>query len=116
MAQVEPYKIEIEQLGARLVYIAAEKIGGIWNPVKYLQEHPISFPFLLDEDRCVTRAYGLYHPFSHDAFRIAHPATLIVDQAGIVRYIYRGEDQTDRAPMDGVLESLRTLRGISVRK
>lgn len=113
MAQLEPYKAEIEQLGAQLVYIAAEKRGGVWNPAKYLQEHPISFPFLLDEDRSVTRQYGLFHAFSHDAFRIAHPATLIVDEGGIIRYIYRGEDQTDRAPMEGVLGTLRTLRGLS---
>jgi peroxiredoxin len=109
MAQLEPLKEQIGQLGASLVYIAAEKSEGVWKPAKYLSEHPSSFPFLLDEDRSVTKAYGLYHAFGHDAFRIAHPATLIVDRSGI-RYIYRGENQTDRAPVEEILSVLRKIQ------
>jgi peroxiredoxin len=109
MARFEPQKIEIEKLGGGLVYIAAEKRRGFWRPEKYLQEHPISFPFLLDEDRSVTKSYGLYHGFGHDAFRIAYPATLVVDREGIIRYLYRGENQLDGAPVQEVLEAARKL-------
>jgi len=110
MAQLEPHKEDIEKLGASLVYIAAEKGEGVWKPAKYLSEHPVSFPFLLDEDRAVTKAYGLYHAFGHDAFRIARPATLIVDQSGTVQYIYRGENQTDYPPVNEVLDALRKIQ------
>ena len=110
MAQFERYKKEIGQLGASLAYVAAETRGGVWKPARYLTQHPVSFPFLLDEDRAVTKAYGLYHPLAHDAFRIAHPATLIVDRSGTVRYIYRGDNQTDRAPIEEVLDALRKIR------
>jgi peroxiredoxin len=58
----------------------------------------------------VTKAYGLYHAFGYDAFRIAHPATLIVDRSGTVRYIYRGDNQTDLAPIEQVLDALRKVR------
>jgi peroxiredoxin len=109
MAQLEPQKSEMEKRGASLVYIAAEKREGMWKPAKYLSAHPISFPFLLDEDRAITRAYGLYHALATDAFRIAHPATLIVDRGGGVRYIYRGENQTDRAPLEEVLPALEKV-------
>jgi peroxiredoxin len=107
MAQLESYKEEINRLGTRLVYIAAERRDGLWKPAQYLDEHPTAFPFLLDEDRAVTKAYGLYHAFGHDAFCIAHPATLIVDDTGVVRYIYRGDNQTDRAPVDQVFAALK---------
>jgi peroxiredoxin len=110
MAQLEPLKEQIEQLGAKLVYIAAERGEGVWKPAKYLSEHPVSFPFLLDEDRAVTKAYGLYHAFGPDAFRIAHPATLIVDQSGTVQYIYRGENQTDYPPVEEALDALRKIQ------
>ncbi len=110
MAQFEPHKAEIGKLGASLTYVAAEKRGGVWKPAKYLSENPVSFPFLLDEDRSATRAYGLYHAFGHDAFRVAHPATLIIDRSGTVRYIYRGDNQTDRAPIDEILNALRKIR------
>lgn len=92
-----------------LVYVAAQKRHGIWKPEEYLREHPTAFPFLLDEDRAVTKAYGLYHALGHDAIRIAHPATLVLDRSGVVRYIYRGENQVDRAPVEEVLAALRAL-------
>lgn len=109
MAQFESVKNEIEQAGAQVAYIAAEKREGMFKPAQYLQEHPVSFPFLLDEDRSVTKAYGLYHRFGHDAINIAHPATLVIDKSGTVRFIYRGKDQTDRIPVAAVLEVVKKL-------
>lgn len=109
MAQLEPYGEELKRLGVGLAYIAAEKRHGIWKPEKYLREHPTAYPFLLDEDRAVTKAYGLYHALGHDAIRIAHPATLVVDWSGVLRYIYRGENQLDRAPVEEVLAAVKQL-------
>jgi peroxiredoxin len=111
MAQLEPMRTELEQAGAQLVYIAAEKARGVCNPVKFLQSHPVSFPFLLDEDRTVTKAYGLYHRLGMDAIHIAHPATLVIDGDRKVRYIYRGDNQTDRAPMNQVMEAVQKVSG-----
>lgn len=110
MAQLESQKQEIEAAGTQLVYIAAEKRDGVWKPGKSLEKHPISFPFLLDEDRTVTKAYGLHHRIGHDALNIAHPATLIIDRGCTVRYIYRGDDQHDRAPVEDVLKAASGLR------
>jgi peroxiredoxin len=109
MAQLEPMKVEIKQAGAQLVYIAAEKANGVWKPVKFLQSHPVSYPFLLDEDRSVTKAYGLYHRLGMDAIHIAHPATLVVHRNRSVGYIYRGDNQTGRAPLPPVMAAVRKL-------
>jgi len=110
MTQFESRRPEIEAAGAQLAFIAAEKRDGVWRPGKFLEKHPISSVFLLDEDRAVTKAYGLHHAFGTDALNIAHPATLIIsrddDRGGIVRYIYRGDNQLDRAPLDEVLGAL----------
>jgi len=109
MAQFEPMKAELEQAGVQAVFIAAEKRDGMFKPVKFLEKHPVSFPFLLDEDRTVTKAYGLYHRLGKDAINIAHPATLVIDRTGMVRFIYRGDSQTDRAPMEQVMEAVKKL-------
>ncbi|MBZ5598595.1 MAG: peroxiredoxin family protein [Acidobacteriia bacterium] len=109
MAQVEPMVGEIEDAKAQLVYIAAEKREGVFKPGRFLEKHPVSFPFLLDEDRSVTKAYGLYHRLGMDAINIAHPATLVIDRAGIVQYTYRGDSQSDRAPMTQVMTALKRL-------
>lgn len=109
MTELETMKGEIEQAGAQLVYIAAEKSDGVWKPAKFLQSHPVSFPFLLDEDRSVTKAYGLHHRLGVDAIDIAHPASLVIDRDRKIEYIYRGSSQTDRAPFNQVLEAARRV-------
>jgi len=110
MAQFESHRQEIGKAGVQLAFVAAERRDGLWKPQKFLEKHPVSFAFLLDEDRAVTKAYGLYHAIGFDAFDIAHPATLLIDHAGKVRYIYRGSSQLDRAPIDEVLEAAAKLR------
>ena len=107
MAQVESIKGEIGTLGAELAFIAAEKGDGVFKPGKFLEKNPVSFPFLLDEDRTATKAYGLYHRFGMDALKIAHPATLVIDRDRTIRFIYRGDNQHDRAPFGDVLNAVK---------
>lgn len=109
MAQFESQKQKIAKAGAQLVYVAAERRDGVWRPGKFLEKRPISFPFLLDEDSAVTKEYGLYHAIGIDAFDIAHPATLVIDHSGTVRWIYRGDNQHDRAPLEKVLTAVREI-------
>jgi peroxiredoxin len=109
MTQFESRRLEIEAAGAHLAFIAAEKRDGVWRPGKFLEKHPIASVFLLDQDRAVTNAYGLHHALGTDALNIAHPATLVVDRGGSLRYIYRGDNQLDRAPLDEVLGALLGL-------
>ncbi len=93
-----------------MAFLAAEKRDGVWKPGKFLEKHPISFAFLLDEDRAVTKLYGLHHAFGADAVNIAHPATLVIDRGRVVRYLYRGDNQNDRAPLDEVLQEAIKFR------
>lgn len=109
MAQVEPLKDEIEKYGT-LLYVAAEKRSGVFHPEKFFSAHQVSFPFLLDEDRAVTRAYGVYHRIGLDAFNIARPATFVVDIYAMTRFAYVGIDQRDRAPIEAVLHTLRGFK------
>jgi peroxiredoxin len=113
MTQFESRRREIEAAEAHLAFIAAERRDGVWKPGRFLEKHPIASVFLLDEDRTVTKAYGLHHALATDAINIAHPATLVIsrddDHGGIVRYIYRGDNQLDRAPLDEVLGALKEI-------
>ena len=102
---------ELWQLGANLACIAAEKRDGIWKPEEYLRSHRINVPFLLDEDRQVIKAYGLYHRVGIDAWNIAHPATIVIDPSGRVRYIYKGDSQGDGAPAEEILKAVKKITG-----
>jgi peroxiredoxin len=107
MAQFEPLKQEIEKNG-NLVFIAAQRRGGlVADPEKHFKDHPVAFPYLLDEDRSVTKAYGVYKRLGIDSVNIAKPATFIIGRDGKVRFIYVGRDQLDRAPIDKVMEAFR---------
>src|SRR5580700_7464221 len=110
MTQFESRLPEIEAAGAHLAFIAAEKRDGVWRPGKFLEKHPIASVFLLDEDRVVTKAYGLHHALGADAINIARPATLVIDKSGTIRYIYRGDNQLDRVPLNEVLKGLQEKR------
>lgn len=111
MAQFEPCKEELERLGASLLFIAAEKRAGMFKPERFFSKHPISFPFLLDEDRAVTKAYGVHNRLSLEAIDIAKPATFVVDRGGVVRFIYAGKHQLDRSPVEQVMEAVRRSAG-----
>jgi len=110
MAQFEPLAPELKRQDIALAYIAAEKREGMFKPVEFLQKNPVSFPFLLDEDRSVTKAYGVYHRLSHDAFNIARPATFVISPHAIIRWIRVGESQTDRAPIESIQQQLASIR------
>lgn len=110
MAQFESRKQDIEAAGAQVAFVAAEKHDGVWRPGTFLKKHPIPFPFLLDEDRAVTKEYGIHNAIAKDALNIAHPATFVIDRGGIVRYIYRGDNQSDRASLDEILRAVEQVR------
>ncbi|MGA7558357.1 MAG: redoxin family protein [Terriglobales bacterium] len=109
MTQFESRLAEIEAARAQLAFIAAEKRNGVWKPGKFLRKHPIAGLFLLDEDRSVTKEYGLHHALGADAINIARPATLVIDRDRRVRYLYRGDNQLDRAPLDEVIGALQEI-------
>jgi peroxiredoxin len=109
MAQLEPLKEKIKSLGASLVFIAAERRGGLMSPESFVAKNPIAFPYLLDENRAVTKAYGVYHRIGLDAFDIARPATFVIDPSGIIRFLHVGSSQTDRAPIESLLTALQAL-------
>ncbi len=89
------------------MFIAAEKRSGMFSPQEFLEEHPTPFPFLLDEDRAVTKSYGVYQRLGVDAINIARPATFVVGRDGVIRYLYVGATQLDRAPIEQVLDALK---------
>jgi len=110
MAQFGPEADKFKQAGVTVAFIAAEKREGMFKPEEFLKKTPAPFPFLLDEDRKVTREYGVYHRLGLDAINIARPATFVIDAKGMLRWMYIGASQADRAPMERVFEEATKAR------
>lgn len=106
MAQFEPHASTVNSKGS-LVYVAAQRRGGvIANPEAHFEHARISFPFLLDEDRSVTKAYGVYVRLNLESVNIARPATFVIARDGTIAWMYVGGNQTDRRPVEEVLRWL----------
>jgi peroxiredoxin len=47
---------------------------------RYLEQHPLPFPLLVDGSREVVKAYGVWHRVGLDAWNIARPALFLIAQ------------------------------------
>ena len=111
MAQLAPKRSEVEAKGS-LVFIAPQRRGGlVGDPEKFFagRKSLHDFPFLLDEDRSVTKAYGVYHRLGMDAYDIARPATFVIDRSGILQYVFVSEAQHEGAPLEEMFRVFNQL-------
>ena len=112
LQQFAAYHADITAAGS-LVFIAAQKRTSAihmpnGDPIAYLGRHPSPFPFLLDQDRQVSRAYGVYVRLNHESVNIARPASFVVAPDQSLHYVYTGRNQFDRAPLEEVLAAFRS--------
>jgi peroxiredoxin len=67
----------------------------------------LAFPFLLDPDAGTIKRYGVHN--EADERMIPHPTALIIDKAGIVRFVRVDENYRERPAVEELLEALAGL-------
>lgn len=67
---------------------------------KWMEENPMPFPFLIDENREVIKAFDVYHLIGKDALNIAHPSMFLVSEDQRIAFAYVGKNQADRPSDD----------------
>ena len=102
LAQLESAEEAFRKRGATLWVIAAQKNKALGDP-RALLTKPRWFPILLDTDRRVTKAYGVYHALGVDAFRIARPAAFLVAPTGRIAFAFVSSNQFERVDLDDLL-------------
>ncbi len=83
---------------------------GADETASWLRENDWTFPLLVDGGT-VIRAYGVRNP-DHDGTErqdLAHPATIIVDRDGIVRFVNIWVNYRERTSPDRILEEVARL-------
>ena len=84
------------------------------EPVRrYIEETGLPFNILVDEDRAVTKQYGVWHRIGIDAWNISRPALFAIDRAGIIRAIWVAERQDEFPSGDQVDEA---IAGMGMKK
>lgn len=96
-----------QQAGTQLIGIFCQKADSV---KQWAQDHKIPLTLLIDEDREIAKAYGVYVRLSYDAFNIARPANFLIDQTGTIKYVYVSSHQWDRCATDRLLTESQRLQ------
>ncbi len=93
-----PYE-HFKAIGVQVLGIAHQRRD---IAISYFRREPISYPYLIDSDMKVITEYGLHRDFVIGAFVLSrngpqttHAACLLIDQSGIIRWIYVGDSKRD---------------------
>jgi glutaredoxin-dependent peroxiredoxin len=76
---------------------------------RYVEDVGLPFFVLVDEDRAVTKQYGVWHRLGLDAWNIARPAVFVIDRDGTIRAVFVGESQAEFPSTDEIETCLKDL-------
>jgi peroxiredoxin len=89
MAQLRLHEPEWSAAGWSLFGITAQRADAV---SAFAAEQAIPFPLLLDDNRAVSKLYGVYTLFRADdgapTINSPHNATFLIDGAGHIRFVY----------------------------
>ena len=96
---------EIRAHGAQLLAISVDTLA---DASRMAGHAGATFPVLADEDRVVTKTYGLFDLLSDG---VGAPATLILDRDGNLAASHVGTSIDDRVPAATIIEFLEGKSG-----
>ena len=80
------------------------------EPVRrYIEDRGLPFNILIDEDRSVAKAYGVWHAFGLTRWNIARPALFVIDREGRIRYSFVSDRQNEFPSHEEILGELGKL-------
>lgn len=90
-------------LDTQILVIAPDQTPGL---AKLSADLALAFPVLFDAEQKTIEAYGVRNP---DSPSLPHPAVVLVDKKGIVRFVRVDEDYRHRPPPDDLLTAIKAL-------
>jgi|SRR5437867_6944311 len=106
MTQFESAYHEFKTRNAGVVFIAGQKIDGLFRGKEHIHKHKYPFPVLFDEKRNVTRAYGVYQALGVDTFNLARRALFVVGGDGRICWIGVSPHQREAPPLRDILAAI----------
>lgn len=77
------------------------------EPVRrYVEETGLPFNILIDGNREVSKAYGVWHRIGLDAWNIARPALFVIGRDRSIRYSFVASSQAEFPPQEAILAAL----------
>ncbi|MBI3669250.1 MAG: redoxin domain-containing protein [Acidobacteria bacterium] len=106
MRSIQEYLPKFSERNVRLVAISVDPVE---VTAHHCEKQGYTFIFLSDPKAEVIRRYDLLHPGGHGAEDIARPAEVLVDPAGVVRWVNLTESFRVRPKGEEVLKVLDDL-------
>lgn len=107
IAQLREREDSFREVGAEVILAFCQSRSAVRS---WLAGRDLPFAVLVDQDRSIAKAWGVYVPLNFESIRIARPASFVVDAGGTVRFSHVGRHQLDRAPIGDLLEALQQAR------
>jgi peroxiredoxin Q/BCP len=99
---------EFEKRRIGIVFIAAQKIDGFFKGKEHVDKNAYPFPLLFDEDRRVSRDYGVRDLVSYDTINLARRSIFLVDGEGSVRWIAVSPHQWEAPGIQDILKTIES--------
>jgi peroxiredoxin len=105
---------EEQRRNTEILAVAPQGKEGLLQMIDRVAEEdgvPPDFPFLADADLRVIKRYGLYNPdgAGNGRYEVPHPATFVIDKAGIVRWRSVDVEYSVRPSSADLLAALESL-------
>jgi peroxiredoxin Q/BCP len=84
--ELKAYQADIAKFEAAGAQVLGISVDSREKNKAFAESLGVKFPILSDEDKRVSRAYGVLIPL----LRLAHRVTLVIDKQGIIREIIKG--------------------------
>lgn len=103
--QLNTYNDELAQFEALDAVVLAISAQGVESHDQFAGRHGFRFPLLADTDKSVMQAYGTVGPLGFPRRSI-----VIIDGAGVVRYVHRAIAGLTFRPVTELVEVLERIR------
>jgi peroxiredoxin len=90
-----------------IVAVLAQKASTVR---RYVEERGLPFFILVDEDRAVTKQYGVWQRINYDAWNMPRPALFVIEKGGVIRAVFVGETQAEFPTRGQLLEEVAKLQ------
>lgn len=100
--QLNSYNDDLSQfqgVGAQVLAISAQDVA---SHEKFAEKHGFAFPLLADTDKSVAASYGTLGPLG-----FPRRSVVVVDGAGVVRYVHRALAGLTFRPVSELVEAVR---------
>jgi len=108
MTQFESAYQEFTKRNASVVFIAGQKIDGLFKGKEHVHRRKYPFPILFDEQREVTRAYGVYQALGIDTINLARRSLFVVGSKGEICSIAVSPHQREAPQLQDVLDAIES--------